>query len=142
MDERNKQLALRIVSKMYFLTILALVGIVMYRQFILKQDLSDFEDIAIIMTINSLFLIGALFYFGAIPFRKLKIKRILLIYLLVVFLGSLFTYIKYNILYSEGLSLQQLFDKLFIIIVITGLIMAFFILLAILGKRKIDKEIK
>ncbi len=107
MDERNKQVAYKVISVMYFLTILAIQGIVIYRQFALGQEIRDFEDIAIIMTVNSLFLISALLYFGAIPVRKLKIKSILLIYLAFVVLGSLFTFLKYNVFQKAGLSFMR-----------------------------------
>ena len=142
MDERNKQVACNVISKMYFLTIISIVGIVIYRQFFLDQDISEFEDIAIIMTVNTLFLISSLLYFGAIPIRKLKIKSILLIYFVFIILGSAFTYAKYNIFRSQGLSVEQLFDKLIIIFIITGLLMGFFVLFSILGKLKIDKELE
>lgn len=122
MDERNRHIAYKVVAVMYFLTIIAIYGIILYRQFLLGQEISEFEDIAIIMTINSLFLISALLYFGAIQIRRLKIKSILLIYVVFVVLGSLFTYAKYNIFQSPGLSFQQLFDKLIIIMTIIGLI--------------------
>lgn len=142
MDERNKQIAYKVIAIMYFLTIIAIHGIVIYRQFALGQELSDFEDIAIIMTVNSLFLISALLYLGAIQIRKLKIKSILLAYIVFVVLGSLFTYAKYNIFQSPGLSFGQLFDKLIIVITIIGLIMGFWILLSILGKRRLDKNLE
>ena len=142
MDERNKQVACNVISKMYFLTIISMVGIVIYRQFYLGQDISEFEDVAIIMTVNTLFLISSLLYFGAIPIRKLKIKSILLIYFVFIVLGSLFTYAKYNIFKSQGLSFEQLFDKLIIIFIIIGLMMGFFVLFSFLGKRKIDKELE
>lgn len=142
MDERNKQIAYRVISIMYFLTIFAIQAIVIYRQFALGQELGDFEDIAIIMTVNSLFLISALLYFGAIQIRKLKVKSILLIYIVFVVLGSLFTYAKYNIFQSPGLSFQQLFDKIIIVVAIIGLIMGFWILLSILGKKRLDKELE
>lgn len=142
MDERNKLIAHKVISIMYFLTILAMQGIVLYRQFALGQEISDFEDIAVIMTINSLFLISALLYFGAIPIQKLKIKSILLIYLILVILGSLFTYAKYNIFQSPGLTFDQLFDKLVIIITILGIIMGFWILLSFLGKKRLEKELE
>lgn len=142
MDERNKQVAYRIIAIMYFLTILAMQGIVLYRQFVLGQELSDFEDIAIIMTINSLFLISALLYFGAIPVRKLKIKSLVLIYLLLVILGSAFTYLKYNVFQSPGLSFKELFDKLIIVFAVIGIMLLFFSLFSILGKRRIDKELE
>ena len=111
-------------------------------EFRLPEEMGDFEDIAIIMTINSLFLISALLYFGAIQIRRLKIKSILLVYAFLVVLGSLFTYAKYNIFQSPGLSFEQLFDKLIIVIVIIGLIMGFWILLSFLGKKRLDKEIE
>jgi hypothetical protein len=142
MDERNKQIAYKVIAIMYFLTILAIQGIVLYRQFGLGQELDEFEDIAIVMTVNSLFLIAALLYFGAIPIRKLKIKSILLIYVLIVIAGSIFTYLKYNIFQKAGLTLDQLFDKLIIILVITGLILGFWILLTVLGKKRLEKELE
>ncbi|MBE0675958.1 MAG: hypothetical protein IH591_14975, partial [Bacteroidales bacterium] len=49
---------------------------------------------------------------------------------------------KYNLLLGLGLSLHQLFDKLIIIISVTGLIMGFFILFNFLGNRKIEREIE
>ena len=76
---------------MYFLTILAIQGIVIYRQFVLGQEISDFDDIAVIMTLNSIFLISALLYFGAISIQKLKIKNILLGYAVIVVLRRIFT---------------------------------------------------
>jgi len=142
MDERNKQVAYRIISIMYFLTILSMQAIVIYRQFALGQELHEFEDMAILMTVNSLFLISALLYFGAIPIRRLKIKSILLIYLLLVTLGSIFTYAKYNLFGSAKLSFSQLFDKLIAVYAITGIIMFFFIIFSILGKRKMEKELE
>jgi len=142
MDERSKLVAYRIISIMYFLTILSMQAVVIYRQFALGQEIRDFEDIAIIMTVNSLFLVSALLYFGAIPIRKLKIKSILLIYVLLVTLGSLFTYAKYNLFAGPGLSFRQLFDKLIAVYAITGIIMLFFIIFSILGKRKMEKELE
>ena len=142
MDERNKKIAYKVISIMYFLTIIAITGIVIYRQFALGQEMNNFEDITIVMTINALFLISALLYFGAIQIRKLKIKSILLIYVAFVVFGSLFTYAKYNIFQSPGLSLEQLFDKLIIVITIIGLIMGFWILLSIFGKKRIDKKLE
>jgi len=65
-----------------------------------------------------------------------------LIYLVFIILGSVFTYAKYNIFQSPGLSFEQLFDKLIIITSIIGLLMGFWILLSILGKKRIDKEIE
>ena len=142
MDERNKQIAYRIMSVMYLLTILTMQGIVIYRQLALGQELQEFKDIAILMLVNTLFLVSALLYFGAIPIRKLKVKSILLIYLLLVVLGSLFTVVKYNVFGGAGLSFSQLFDKLIIVYAVTGIILLFFIIFSILGKRRMERELE
>ncbi len=142
MDERSKLIAYKVIAVMYFLTIIGIQGIVIYRQFALGQSIHDFEDIAVIMVINSLFLITALLYFGGIPIQKLKIKYILLGYAAIVVLGTLFTYAKYNIFQSPGLSFQQLFDKLIITFSVSGLVVLFFVIFSILGKRKLDKELE
>ena len=142
MDERNKQIALKVIAVMYFLTIIAMQLIVIYRQLALGQSINDFEDMAIIMTVNSLFLISALLYFGAVPIQKIKIKNILMAYAIIIVLGSAFTYVKYNIFQSPGLSFPQLFDKLIIIFSISGLIVLFFVIFSLLGKRRLEKELE
>jgi magnesium-transporting ATPase (P-type) len=142
MDERNKQIAYKVIAIMYFLTVFAIAGVIIYRQFVLRQELSNYEDIAIILTINSLFLMSALLYFGAIPIRRLKVKSILIIYAVLVVAGSIFTYIYYNIVQSPGLSFKELINKFLIIVAITGIIMGFWVLLSILGKKRLDKELE
>jgi hypothetical protein len=57
-------------------------------------------------------------------------------------LGSAFTYVKYNVFQKANLSFEALFDKLIIIISISGLILLFFIIFYLLGKRKLNKEIE
>jgi hypothetical protein len=142
MDERNKLIAYKVISIMYFLTIMALQAVIMYRQFALGQSIRDFEDFAIIFTVNSLFLVTALLYFGAIPIRKISIKVILLGYAWFVVLGSLFTYAKYNIFSDHPLTMPELLDKLVIILSITGLIVLFWVIFSILGKRRQDSELE
>ena len=142
MDERSKLIAYKVIAVMYFLTIMAIQGIIFYRQFALGQSIYDFEDIAIIITVNSLFLITTLLYFGAIPIQKLEIKTILFVYAWIIVLGSIFTYAKYNVFQSPGLAFEQLFDKLIIIITISGLIVLFLVIFSILGKRKLEKELE
>jgi hypothetical protein len=141
-DERSKLVAYKVIAVMYFLTIAAIQGIVIYRQFVLGQDVHDFEDIAVVMTVNSLFLVSALLYFGAIPIQRLSIKAILSGYGLIVVMGTLFTYLKYNVFQSPGLTMGELFDKLLIIFSVSGLIVLFFTMFYYLGKRKLEKELE
>jgi hypothetical protein len=130
------------VAVMYFLTIIAIQFIVLYRQFALNQSIRDFEDIAIIMTVNSLFLLSALFYFGAIPLQRLRIKTILLAYAAIVVLGGIFIYLKYRVFLKPGLSMEELLDKFLIVCAVSGLIVLFFVLFSFLGKRRLDKELE
>ena len=142
MDERNKTVAMRVMSVMYLLTILSLQGIVIYRQLALGQDIHDFEDIAIIMTVNTIFLVSALLYFGAIPVQRIKISTLLVVYVALIVLGTLFTVIKYNVIQDAGLSAKELFDKLIAIFSITGLLLLFFVLFYLLGRKKMEKELE
>ena len=47
MDERNKLIAYKVIAVMYFLTIIAIQGIVIYRQLALGQSINDFEEFLI-----------------------------------------------------------------------------------------------
>ena len=141
MDERNKEVAHHIIAYMYFLTIIALQAVILYRQFALQQSIYEFEDFAVILVINSVFLIAALLYFGAIPIRKLSISSVLLFYGAIILLGSLFTYAKYNIFQDAGLTVAEMLDKLLIIFSISGLLVFFWVVLSLLGKRRLEKEI-
>ena len=140
MDERSKQIAYKVIAVMYFLTIIAIQGIVIYRQFALGQDVHDFEDIAIIMTVNSLFLISALLYFGAIPIQKISIPWLLSGYILFVILGTGFTYLKYNVFGENPLTASEILDKILIVAVICGLIVLFFTLFSYLGMKRLERE--
>ena len=141
MDERNKLIAYRVISVMYFLTIIGLQGVIMYRQFALDQTYHEFEDFAIILTVNSLFLITALLYFGAIPLRKIRLKIILSGYAVIVVAGCIFTYIKYNVFREDALTVPEMLDKLVIIVTISGLIVLFWVIFSVLGKRKQDNDL-
>ena len=141
MDERNKEVAFRIIAFMYFLTIIALQAVIFYRQFALQQSIHDFEGFVVILVVNSIFLIAALLYFGAIPIQKLKIRSVLLFYAAIIILGSLFTWAKYNLFQDAGLTIVQMFDKLFIIFSISALLVLFWVILSLLGRRKLEKEI-
>ena len=142
MDERSKLTAMKVIALMYFLTIIALQGITIYRQLVLGQSIHDFEDFAIVLTANSLFLISALLYFGAVPVQKLKISTVLLIYAVIVVLGSVFTYLKYHVFLYPGLPARALIGKALIIAAVSGLIVLFFVIFSLLGKRRMDKELE
>ena len=119
-----------------------MTGTIFYRQFVLHQSIEQFEDIAVILTVNVLALIGTVLYRGGILFASFRIKYILAAYLAYVVVGFAFTFVKYKFLVEEPLSLNEIFSKLGIIVVICGLIIALFTFFAYLGKRKIDKQLE
>lgn len=135
-DERNILIALKVIAVMYFITIFSMHGIIIYRQFVLGQEIERFEGLAVLATFNSLFLISALLYYGALSIKKFNIKAILFGYLFIVILGSVFTYVKYNVVQDVGLSLEQLFDKLVIVFSISGL----FFIISMSIKKKAEKD--
>ena len=135
-------MAYRVMAVMYLLTILAIQGIVIYRQLALGQDIRDFKDIAIVMLVNTLFLVSALLYFGAIPIQKLKISTILLLYGLIVVLGSLFVFLKYSVFQDPGLSFEQILHKILITAAVSGIVVLFFVIFAFFGKRRSKKELE
>ncbi len=142
MDERNREIALRVIAVMYFLTLIALQVVLIYRQFILGQSINDFEDLAIILTVNSIFLISALLFFGAVPIQRIKIRFVLLAYVLVVVLGSIFTYLKYNVFLQANLSMPQILDKISIVSAVSGLLVLFFVLFSLLGRKRMQKSLE
>lgn len=141
-DERNRQIANKVMAIMYLLTIVAIQGAMFYRQFALGQDYRQFEDIAVIATVNVVFLISALLYFGAIPVQKLKLSAVVVIYFSILILGSIFTYVKYNIALDAGLSFYGLMEKIFVTAAVTGLFVLFIVIFSWLGKRKMERELE
>jgi hypothetical protein len=141
-DERNRQVAYKIIAVMYLLTIMAMQGVMLYRQFALGQDYRQFEDMAVIATVNVIFLISGLLYFGAIPVQRLKLSAVLKLYFIILILGSLFVYVKYNIAMDAGLSFFGLMEKIFVTASVTGLLVLFFVIFSLLGRRKMEKELE
>lgn len=142
MDERNRQIAHRTMSIMYIMTIVSLQFMILYRQLVLKQPTEEFEDMAILTTVNSLFLVTGLLYFGAIPIQRIRIKTILFFYFLILILGSAFVWLKYQWIAETPLSNAALLDKMIIVASITGIIVLFWVLFSWLGKRKMEKDLE
>ena len=141
-DERTRIIVYRIFAMLYSFTILALIGTLLYRQFVLYQPVEEYKDIANILTANVIILLGAIFYFGGITFSKIKLKSIFLIYVAFVIIGFLFTLFKYKVLVEEPLGMGEIFGKIYIIVIICGLLTALWVFFAYLGKRKQEKDLE
>ncbi len=142
LDERGRDVIRKVCSTMYGLTLMALFGSMLIRQFILNQPVRQFEDIAIIVTANTLVLVVAVLYFGGILFQKFSLRKIIAGYGMYIVIGFSFTFVKYRFLVTEPLSLRETFGKLSIVVIICGLITALFVLFAYLGKRRVERDME
>ena len=141
-DEREVFSFLKICTVMYLFTIFALMVIQSYRQFVLHQPQEAWNDIALLMTLNILVLLGAVLYLtGVINPQKIKLRYLLAGYALFVLIGLLFTIFKYTILLGQTIGPAQVWDYLSTVIIISGLIVLALAVLAYLGNRRIDKQI-
>jgi len=141
LDERNLNVILKVCSIMYYINILILGFLLIYRQFVLHQSTKEFMDFANLLVFNVIVAIAAVLYLGGIPFPKIRLRTLLRIYVIFVTIGFLFTLFKYNILLNQSLSLMEALGKLLIILVICALFMSVYGLFAYLGYRKIEKDI-
>ena len=140
-DERNRGVILKVCSIMYFITVMALAFVLLYRQFILHQSIEQFTDIANILVFNVIVVIAAVLYLGGITFPRIKPLSVLLIYIAFVSFGFLFTLFKYLILLDQPLTLLFAIEKLALILVICALFMFIYVLFAYLGQKKIESDI-
>lgn len=143
MDEREMNIFRNICTTMYIITIYALIIIQLYRQFVLHQPQQEWNDIAMLITINVVILLGTVLYLtGGINPKKIRLSYIIAGYIGFVLVGFLFTTFKYTVLLGQDLSLSQVLDYLFTVILISGLLVLAWGLLAYLGSRRIEKQIE
>ena len=51
-DERQKEIMYRVGFIMYIITWMGIIAALLYRQFVLQQDIAQFEDLTILSTFN------------------------------------------------------------------------------------------
>jgi len=141
LDERNKEVIMKVCTVMYLLTFVMLAIALLYRQFVLRQPIDDYSDIANIFTFNTLVLLAAILYLGGIQFPPLKLSTVLILYLGFVTIGFLYTFFKYTILLESPISFGFMLEKLGIILVICALILGIYVLFAFLGRRKMERDL-
>ncbi len=141
LDERNLGTIKKVCTIMYFINIVILSFILIYRQFVLHQNVSEFTDIANLLVFNVVVAISAILYLGGITFPKIRLRTLFFIYCTFVTTGFLFTLFKYNVLLDQPLSINAALEKLLIVVVICGLFIMVYGLFAYFGYRKIEKDI-
>ncbi len=143
LDERDLDILRRICTTMYIITMYALMGVQLYRQFVLHQAIEEHEDIAVIIAFNVIVFLGSLLYIrGGVDRRKMKLRWVLAGYGGFVLLGFAFTVFKYRILLGQELGLTQVVDYFFTVVKVSGLLALVLGLLVYLGSRRIEKQIE
>jgi len=142
-DERQRNVYRNLISVLYFITLATLIGMQLYRQFVLGQPSEQWDDIALLITFNVLFLLGGgLYLSGAVNLKNIKIRYIVIGYVVFVLLGLLFTIFKYAVLLGEDVGLEQVWDYFLIILPITAILVIGWGLLAYLGHQRIEKQLE
>ena len=143
LDERDLNIFRKICTTLYLLTIFALIGIVSFRQFVLHQPNEEWNDIAMLLTINILATLGAYFYnAGVVDFGKIKPIHVLIGFAGFVVFGLTFTIIKYAVILEQDIGWGDVWSYLSIVVRISGLIALALGLLAYLGSRRIEKRLE
>ena len=142
-DEREMNVFRRVCTVLYFITLYALIGIQLYRQFALGQTQEEWNDIAMLISFNVIVLLGSgLYLSGAINPRKIKLPYIIAGYLGFVLLGLAFTIFKYAVLLDQVVTLVQITEYFLIVLKISGLLVLLWGVLAFLGSRRLEKQIE
>jgi len=142
LDERETNTFRSVCTLMYLLTIFSLIILQLYRQFVLNQPQEAWNDIAMLLTVNILVLLGLTFYLtGVLNPLRIKLRYILVGYALFVLVGFLFTIFKYAVLLGQDINLAQVWSSLSTVVIISGILVLALGLLAYLGNRRIDKQI-
>lgn len=143
LDERENNVFRNLISVLYFITLAVLIGLQLYRQFVLQQPREQWNDIALLITFNVLFLIGGwLFLSGTVNLKSIKMRYILIGYAAFVLAGLLFTIIKYAVLLDQDVGLEQVWEYILIILPITAVLVIGWGILGYLGYLRMEKKLE
>lgn len=143
LDERENRIVRQISTVLYIVTLYSLIGFQLYRQFILNQPSEEWNDIAILISINVIVWLGSLLYLSGVVNPKVVRMRYLIVgFTGFVIFGLAFTIFKYSVLLDQTLSMRQILDYFFTVLKISALLTAFLGLLAYLGNKRMEKRIR
>jgi len=142
-DEREMHIFRKVCTTMYFITIAALIGFQLYRQFFLGQPPDAWNDIAMLITINVVVLFGAILYLsGGVNPNNIKKRYLLAGYVIFVMFGLAWTIFKYAVLLDQSIGIEQIWEYLRLVVVISGILGLVLGILAYLGSRRIERQIE
>ncbi len=143
MDERDLDIFRKVCTVMYLITVYSLIGVLFYRQFVLHQSNNEWNDIAMIVTINVFVFLGALLFIGGgVRLKNIKLRHLVVGFTGFVMLGFAFTLFKYGVLLGQDLNWGDVWGYLSIIVRISALIALGLGVIAYLGNRRIEKQIE
>ena len=142
LDERGNRIVRKISSVLYIVTIYSLIGFQLYRQFVLNQPQEEWNDIAILISINAIVWVGSLLYLsGVVNPRVVRMRYLIIGFTGFVIIGLVFTIIKYSVLLDQTLSMSLILDSFFMVLKISALLIGLWGLLAYLGNKRMEKRI-
>lgn len=142
LDERGSQLVRQISTILYYLTLLALIGIQLYRQFVLQQPTEEWNDIAILIAFNAIVWIGLLLYLsGVVNPGTVKVRHLIIGFAVFVAVGLAFTIFKYAVLLGQPLGSGEIWDIFLTVFLVSAGLTCLWGILAFLGSRRIEKKI-
>ena len=143
LDERGNRIFRKISSVLYIVTIYSLIGFQLYRQFVLNQPQEEWNDIAILISINAIVWVGSLLYLsGVVNPRVVRMRYLIIGFTGFVIIGLVFTIIKYSVLLDQTLSMSLILDSFFMVLKISALLIGLWGLLAYLGNKRMEKRIR
>jgi len=135
-DERTISLIRKICTCFYFVTMVALCCILLYRQLILGQPLDELHDLAMLVTANIILWIGAALYYGGLTIGRVRALPVILIYLVLVAAGTIFTTWKYG-----STTFGEIAGHFITVATISAGLVAIWAILAYVGQRGMDREL-
>jgi hypothetical protein len=143
LDEREMNVFRRVCTTLYIITLFSLIGMQLYRQFVLSQSHQEWEDIAILITVNVVVLLGSLLYLGGgFNPKKIRLRYLIAGYLGFVLVGLVFTIYKYAVLLKQTVGLTEILEYFCIVLVISGILFLGWGVIAYLGSRRLDRQIE
>lgn len=136
-DERSASIFRKVCTALYLATVTTLWLDVLYRQLWLRQPVTEFLDLALILTLNVILAIAAILYSGGITVPRIHTSLVALFYGVCVAAGTLFWIAKD----PNGAQVPPL-AKLLIIASVAAVFVVLYLFAAWLGTRNAEKQLE
>ena len=142
LDERGTRIARQVSTVLYAITLYALMGIQLYRQFVLNQSSEEWTDIAVLISFNVIAWLGALLYLsGVVNPKVMRLRTFIIGFFGFVLVGLAFTIFKYAVLLDQTVGMSQVMEYFFTVLKISALLTALLGLIAYIGSRRVENRI-